>query len=69
MIAKRGPVDVVEMRRTFNLGVGFVMIVPEKQASALSNTLRAAGETPIDMGRVVSVPKDTAFEERVAYDR
>ena len=32
-------------------------------------TLRAAGESPVDMGRVVTVPGDTAFEERVAYDR
>ncbi len=69
LIAARGPVDVAEMRRTFNVGIGFVMIVPEEQARALSDTLRSAGETPIDMGRVVTVPKDTAFEERVAYDR
>jgi phosphoribosylformylglycinamidine cyclo-ligase len=69
LVEKRGPVDVAEMRRTFNLGIGFVMIVPEPQARALEDTLRSVGETPIDMGRVVSVPKDTPFEERVAYDR
>ncbi len=69
LIEKRGPVDVAEMRRTFNLGIGFVMIVPESQARALEDTLRSVGETPIDMGRVVSVPKDTPFEDRVAYDR
>ncbi len=69
LVEKRGPVDVLEMRRTFNCGVGFVMIVPEREALAISATLRASGESPIDLGRVVSVPGDTAFEDRVAYDR
>ncbi len=68
-IAARGPVDLTEMRRTFNLGIGFVMIVPERELAALSTTLRAAGETPVEMGRVVSVPQDMPFEERVVYTR
>ena len=69
LIEKRGPVEIAEMRRTFNCGVGFVMIVPEREIDDVSATLRAAGESPIDMGRVVSVPGDTAFEDRVTYDR
>jgi phosphoribosylformylglycinamidine cyclo-ligase len=69
LVEKRGPVDVNEMRRTFNCGVGFVMIVPEREFEAVSATLRAAGESPIEMGRVVTVSADTAFEDRVAYDR
>jgi phosphoribosylformylglycinamidine cyclo-ligase len=69
LVEKRGPVDVAEMRRTFNNGVGFVMIVPEREVEAISATLRAAGESPIEMGRVVTVPGDTPFEDRVAYDR
>jgi phosphoribosylformylglycinamidine cyclo-ligase len=69
LVEKRGPVDVAEMRRTFNCGVGYVMVVPENEADAVSATLRAAGESPIDLGRVVAVPRDTAFEDRVAYDR
>src|SRR5262249_42306857 len=52
LIEKRGPIDVAEMRRTFNCGIGFVMIVPDVQARALEETLRSIGETPIDMGRV-----------------
>jgi phosphoribosylformylglycinamidine cyclo-ligase len=69
VIASRGPVELGEMRRTFNLGVGYVLVVPERDLDAISTALRALGETPLDMGRVVSVPRDTAFEERVAYDR
>jgi phosphoribosylformylglycinamidine cyclo-ligase len=69
LLEKRGPVEAAEMRRTFNCGVGFVMIVPEREIEDVSATLRAAGESPVDMGRVVTVPGDTAFEDRVAYDR
>ena len=69
LVEKRGPVEIAEMRRTFNCGIGFVMIVPEREVEAISATLREAGESPIDMGRVVTVPGDTAFEDRVTYDR
>jgi len=69
LVEKRGPVEIAEMRRTFNCGIGFVMIVPEREIEGVSETLRAAGESPIEMGRVVAVPGDTAFEDRVAYDR
>jgi len=69
LIEKRGPVDVAEMRRTFNLGVGFVFVVPAAGFEALVATLREVGESPIDLGRVVATPRDTPFEERVRYDR
>ena len=69
LVEKRGPVEIGEMRRTFNCGIGFVMIVPEREIEGVSATLRALGETTVEMGRVVPVPGDTAFEDRVAYDR
>ncbi len=69
LVAARGPVDVGEMRRTFNLGVGFVFIVPASQAAALVATLRGAGESPFEIGSVVQVDRETPFEERVRYDR
>jgi phosphoribosylformylglycinamidine cyclo-ligase len=67
LIAARGPVELGEMRRTFNLGVGFVLVVGEADAAALKQTLRDLGEEPIDVGRVVTVDRDTRFEERVRY--
>ncbi len=69
LIAQRGPVDVAEMRRTFNLGVGFVLVVPAASASAVRSSLRSLGEEPIDVGEIVPVPEDTPFEERVRYER
>ena len=56
------------MRLAFNMGVGFVIVVAEAGAKALCAALRALGEEPIEMGRVVTVPSDTPFEDRVRYD-
>ncbi len=69
LVATRGPVETAEMRRTFNCGIGFVIVVPESGAVSLRDSLRALGESPIDLGRVVTVAKDTPFEERVRYLR
>jgi phosphoribosylformylglycinamidine cyclo-ligase len=56
-----------EMRRTFNLGVGFVFVVAEGEAGRASDVLRSLGDAPFALGRVVRVPPDRAFEERVEW--
>lgn len=60
-------VEEVELRRVFNLGVGFVFVVPAEQAARASEALAGQGETPIDLGEVVRVPADTDFEARVIF--
>ncbi len=67
LIARGGPVAELEMRRTFNLGVGFVFVVAEADATAVRAALAREGEVAMDLGRVVRVPADTPFEERVAW--
>jgi phosphoribosylformylglycinamidine cyclo-ligase len=67
LIAEAGPVDVNEMRRTFNDGIGFVFLVPASDAAKATEALTALGEAPVRMGTVVSLPADTPFEERVIY--
>jgi phosphoribosylformylglycinamidine cyclo-ligase len=52
LIASAG-VDEDEMRRVFNLGVGFVFIVREDDADKLIGVLGVAGEKPSVIGRVV----------------
>lgn len=64
VIAKLGGVDEAEMRRTFNLGVGFVLVVDPASAEKVSEALRAAGEAPFTLGRVVSASPE---DERVRY--
>lgn len=65
LLAER--VDELEMRRVFNLGVGYVVVVPADQSSAALDALGAAGETPFVLGEIAAVPADTDFEARVLF--
>jgi phosphoribosylformylglycinamidine cyclo-ligase len=65
LVAQR--VDENELRRVFNLGVGFVLVVPTADRARAEEALRAIGETPLDLGEVVEVPRDTEFESRVIF--
>ena len=49
LIMQKGPVSLSEMLRTFNMGVGMVLIVSDE---ATSEALDALGESVIDLGRV-----------------
>ncbi|MDO4768842.1 MAG: phosphoribosylformylglycinamidine cyclo-ligase [Brachymonas sp.] len=46
-------IDDVEMNRTFNNGIGMVVIVAAKDAEATAATLRAHGETVYPIGQIV----------------
>ncbi|NBB94372.1 MAG: phosphoribosylformylglycinamidine cyclo-ligase [Planctomycetes bacterium] len=52
LIANKGPVDSLEMRRVFNMGVGFVMIVSPAFAESVMNRLSSHGERPFVIGKV-----------------
>ena len=65
LIAER--VEEHELRRVFNLGIGFVFVVPADQAARTNEALVAIGEQPIDLGEVVSMPEGTDFEARVVF--
>ena len=63
-LAKTGNVAEREMLRTFNCGVGMIVVAEAAQAAEVEAALKAAGETPVRMGEVVTFSGD---EERVAY--
>lgn len=48
-----GNVDWVEMYRTFNMGIGMILIVDPKEADGVRAALKAEGETYYDIGRVI----------------
>jgi phosphoribosylformylglycinamidine cyclo-ligase len=52
LIQERGGVADAEMRRTFNMGVGFTIVVAPAQAGALVDALNASGERAFVMGEV-----------------
>ena len=60
-------VDEPELRRVFNLGIGFVIVTAAADANKTMEALRAIGETPIEMGDIVAMPADTDFEARVVF--
>ncbi|MFO0742305.1 MAG: phosphoribosylformylglycinamidine cyclo-ligase [Labilithrix sp.] len=62
LIAER--VEEAELRRVFNLGVGFVFVVPAADAD---KAISAIGEPTIDLGEIVALPADTDFEARVVF--
>ena len=53
LIQEVGAVPEADMRRTFNLGIGLIAVVPEARVETAVDTLRALGEHPIRLGRVM----------------
>ncbi|MFO7582743.1 phosphoribosylformylglycinamidine cyclo-ligase [Guyparkeria sp.] len=52
-LAEQGNVEIGEMRRTFNNGVGMVVIVAADQADAAVSAMNAAGEKAWMIGEIV----------------
>lgn len=52
VLRQNGPVQEEEMRRTFNLGLGFALYVPKEDASEVIAALQASGETAYLIGEV-----------------
>jgi phosphoribosylformylglycinamidine cyclo-ligase len=53
-IQRAAAVDDAEMRRTFNMGVGFVLIVAPGDVAAVVKALQTAGEQCFEIGEVVA---------------
>ncbi len=51
-LQEAGKVDMQEMYRVFNCGIGMVVVVADAQASAVEAQLKAAGETVYRIGRI-----------------
>jgi phosphoribosylformylglycinamidine cyclo-ligase len=52
IIQKRGRVSDREMYRTFNMGVGFVLICPQRAEDAIIRLFMRHGHNAFDLGRV-----------------
>jgi phosphoribosylformylglycinamidine cyclo-ligase len=51
-LQKVAGIDDLEMNRTFNNGIGMVVVIDAAEAAACAATLRAAGETVHEIGRI-----------------
>jgi phosphoribosylformylglycinamidine cyclo-ligase len=53
-LAEAGRLEDAEMLKTFNCGVGMVVVAAKGEAGAVLAALRAAGETPIVIGEITA---------------
>ena len=60
-----GNIDEDEMLRTFNCGIGFIVVVPADAAEAALATLEALGEAPRMIGRLVDADARPGPGERL----
>jgi len=51
-LAQAGGVAEAEMLRTFNCGIGMIVVVSDADAAAVSAILQSAGETVVPLGRI-----------------
>jgi phosphoribosylformylglycinamidine cyclo-ligase len=62
-LAEAGGIAEREMLRTFNCGIGMVVVAGPDEADAVMEALRAEEERPVRLGRIGA----TAAQERVTY--
>jgi phosphoribosylformylglycinamidine cyclo-ligase len=53
-LAKTGGVAEAEMLRTFNCGIGMIVVASATQADAVMERLRQAGESPVRIGETIT---------------
>ena len=62
VIKEKGNVPVNDMKRTFNMGIGFILVVPEKEAGDAVGLLKDAGFDSCVIGTVVKGKKEVKYE-------
>jgi len=56
-LQRLGGIEPAELARTFNCGIGMVLAVGADEAAAVTDALRAAGETVLAIGEVAEGPR------------
>ena len=64
-LAKTGHISETEMLRTFNCGVGMIVIVDQNDVQSATTALIEAGEAPVLLGELISAQLTT---DRVVFD-
>ena len=62
LISRKGRVPEEDMRRTFNLGIGYVVVVPEEASSKTITLLRAAGYDSFEIGNIEKGKREIRYE-------
>jgi len=67
-IQRAGRVADLEMLRTFNMGMGYLVVVSEGESEKALDALRQAGEEPACIGRVVAGENAVRYVGKLRYD-
>ncbi len=59
-LQREAGIDDAEMLKTFNCGIGMVIVTSERDADSVTQSLRASGEAPWRLGRLVPRSADMA---------
>ncbi len=59
LIASAGEVDAATMYATFNMGIGFCVVVGQDQVQAALDAIKGAGEDATRIGTVTATPGRT----------
>ena len=66
-LQKTGDVDEIEMLRTFNLGQGFLFIVPEAQTAKAIETVELAGQKCAVLGKIIPGDGTVHYKGHLIY--
>ncbi len=60
-LQRAGGVPVEDMRRTFNLGIGLILVCPPTLVDVVVDDLRIRHEAPVLMGAIIPGPGDVTY--------
>jgi phosphoribosylformylglycinamidine cyclo-ligase len=60
-LADRGNIEISEMRRTFNCGIGMIAVVAEADVARAIDVLNSQGENAWHLGRVATGAAEVQF--------
>ncbi len=67
-LAATGGVAEREMLRTFNCGIGMIVVADFSRAAEVEDALRESGENPVRLGHVVLAQGIAGLSERVTFE-
>jgi len=62
LLQKWGNIAWPEMYRTFNMGIGMILVVPQSEVNAIQDNLTARGEASYVIGHVTAGPREAVLK-------
>lgn len=63
LIGRLGNVPTGDLYRTFNMGIGFIVVCASNKAGELARLLRASGETVYEIGHIEHGPEEVIIDK------